>query len=128
MRHNAAVSRHESVPAVQRTVVLLGSTGSIGTQAVDVLRRHPDRFRVVGLAAGGRDPRLVAEQVVELGVTTVAVADPAAGAAVAWPGAGGVGAPAGAAADGVPAYAGAWGVPAWHGDAGSEYGQLYDYV
>ncbi|MBC7291991.1 MAG: 1-deoxy-D-xylulose-5-phosphate reductoisomerase [Actinotalea sp.] len=76
------MSRHESVPAVQRTVVLLGSTGSIGTQAVDVLRRHPDRFRVVGLAAGGRDPRLVAEQVVELGVTTVAVADPAAGIAV----------------------------------------------
>lgn len=76
------VSRHESVPAAQRTVVLLGSTGSIGTQAVDVLRRHPDRFRVVGLAAGGRDPLLVAEQVVELGVSTVAVADPAAGIAV----------------------------------------------
>nr|WP_297425780.1 1-deoxy-D-xylulose-5-phosphate reductoisomerase [uncultured Actinotalea sp.] len=76
------MSRHESVPAVQRTVVLLGSTGSIGTQAVDVLRGHPDRFQVVGLAAGGRDPRLVAEQVVELGATTVAVADPAAGVAV----------------------------------------------
>lgn len=82
MRHNAAVSRHESVPPVQRSVVLLGSTGSIGTQAVDVLRRHRDRFQVAGLAAGGRDPRLVAEQVVELGVTTVAVADPAAGVAV----------------------------------------------
>lgn len=76
------MSRHESVPSVQRTVVLLGSTGSIGTQAVDVLRRHTDRFRVIGLAAGGRDPRLVAEQVVDLGVTTVAVADPAAGVAV----------------------------------------------
>ena len=36
-----------------REVVLLGSTGSIGTQAVDVVRRNPDRFRVVGLAAGG---------------------------------------------------------------------------
>ncbi|KGM11343.1 1-deoxy-D-xylulose-5-phosphate reductoisomerase [Cellulomonas carbonis] len=66
----------------QRTVVLLGSTGSIGTQAVDVVRRNPDRFRVVGLAAGGRDPRLVAEQVVETGATTVAVADPGAGVAV----------------------------------------------
>lgn len=74
MRHNARVN--------QRTVVLLGSTGSIGTQAVDVVRRNPDRFRVVGLAAGGRDPRLVAEQVVDLGVTTVALADPAAGVAV----------------------------------------------
>ena len=34
-----------------RTVILLGSTGSIGTQAIDVLRRHPERFRVVGLSA-----------------------------------------------------------------------------
>lgn len=33
-----------------RRVVILGSTGSIGTQALDVCRRHPDRFRVVGLA------------------------------------------------------------------------------
>jgi 1-deoxy-D-xylulose-5-phosphate reductoisomerase len=39
-----------------RSVVVLGSTGSIGTQALDVVRRNPDRFRVVGLAAGGRDP------------------------------------------------------------------------
>jgi 1-deoxy-D-xylulose-5-phosphate reductoisomerase len=65
-----------------RTVVLLGSTGSIGTQAVDVVRRNPDRFRVVGLAAGGSDPALLAEQVVDLGVTTVAVADAGAGLAV----------------------------------------------
>ena len=36
-----------------REVVVLGSTGSIGTQAIDVVRRDPDRFRVVGLAAGG---------------------------------------------------------------------------
>ncbi|MCL3860223.1 1-deoxy-D-xylulose-5-phosphate reductoisomerase [Actinotalea sp. K2] len=66
----------------QRSVILLGSTGSIGTQAVEVIRRHPDRFRVVGLSAGGANPRLLAEQVVELGAQSVAVADPAAGVAV----------------------------------------------
>lgn len=65
-----------------RTVTLLGSTGSIGTQAVQVLRQHPDRFRVTGLAAGGGDPALLAEQVLALGVTSVAVADAAAGIAV----------------------------------------------
>ena len=35
-----------------RTVSLLGSTGSIGTQALDVIERHADRFDVVALAAG----------------------------------------------------------------------------
>jgi 1-deoxy-D-xylulose-5-phosphate reductoisomerase len=35
-----------------RRVVILGSTGSIGTQALDVIRANPDRFEVVGLAAG----------------------------------------------------------------------------
>ena len=37
----------------RRDVVILGSTGSVGTQALDVVRAHPDRFRVVGLTAGG---------------------------------------------------------------------------
>jgi 1-deoxy-D-xylulose-5-phosphate reductoisomerase len=55
-----------------RDVVLLGSTGSIGTQAVDVVRRNPGRFRVVALAAGGGQPRLLAEQAAELGVRVVA--------------------------------------------------------
>ncbi|MDT7683740.1 MAG: 1-deoxy-D-xylulose-5-phosphate reductoisomerase, partial [Pseudonocardiales bacterium] len=36
-----------------RGVLLLGSTGSIGTQALDVVRANPERFRVTGLAAGG---------------------------------------------------------------------------
>ena len=70
------------LPASPRTVALLGSTGSIGTQAVDVVRRHPDRFRVVGLSAGGADPAALAAQAVELGVEVVAVADPAAEAAL----------------------------------------------
>ncbi len=59
-----------------RDVVLLGSTGSIGTQAVDVVRRNPERFRVVGLAAGGGSADSVdrlAAQALELGVQVVAV-------------------------------------------------------
>ena len=43
---------------VRRDVVVLGSTGSIGTQALDLVRANPDRFRVVGLTAGGREPDL----------------------------------------------------------------------
>ena len=45
-----------------RDVVVLGSTGSIGTQALDVLAGRPERFRVVGLAAGGADVALLAAQ------------------------------------------------------------------
>ena len=36
-----------------RTVTLLGSTGSIGTQAIEVAQAAPDRFRITALAAGG---------------------------------------------------------------------------
>jgi len=64
-------------------VVILGSTGSIGTQALDIVRRNPDRFRVVALAAGGGNPALLAEQAAEFGVPVVAVADKAAAPAVA---------------------------------------------
>ncbi|WP_457191072.1 1-deoxy-D-xylulose-5-phosphate reductoisomerase [Nocardioides sp. P5_E3] len=48
-----------------RDIVILGSTGSIGTQALDLVRAHPDRFRVVGLTAGGSNPELFAAQVSE---------------------------------------------------------------
>lgn len=58
----------------RRDVVILGSTGSIGTQALDVIRRNPDRFRVRGLAAGGSRVDLLAEQALELEVEVVAVA------------------------------------------------------
>src|SRR4051794_12250395 len=71
-----------SVSGEPRDVVLLGSTGSIGTQAVDVVRRNPDRFRVTGLAAGGGQPRLLAAQAAELGAVAVAVDDAAAAGAV----------------------------------------------
>src|SRR5688500_9476252 len=36
----------------KRRVVILGSTGSIGTQTLDVIRAFPDMFEVVGLASG----------------------------------------------------------------------------
>jgi 1-deoxy-D-xylulose-5-phosphate reductoisomerase len=48
-----------------RDIVVLGSTGSIGTQALDLVRAHPDRFRVVGLTAGGSNPELFEAQVAE---------------------------------------------------------------
>jgi 1-deoxy-D-xylulose-5-phosphate reductoisomerase len=48
-----------------RDIVILGSTGSIGTQALDVVRRNPRRFRVAGLTAGGSRPELFAAQVAE---------------------------------------------------------------
>jgi 1-deoxy-D-xylulose-5-phosphate reductoisomerase len=57
-----------------RDVVLLGSTGSVGTQAIDVARVAPDRFRVVGIGAGGGRVDLLARQALELGVEVVAVA------------------------------------------------------
>jgi 1-deoxy-D-xylulose-5-phosphate reductoisomerase len=57
-----------------RRIVVLGSTGSIGTQAIDVIMRNPDRFRVVALAAGGKNAALLARQALDLGVEAVAVA------------------------------------------------------
>ena len=63
----------ETGPVSRRDVVILGSTGSIGVQALDVIRRNPSRFRVVGLAAGGSDLDLLAAQVLEFGVPHVAV-------------------------------------------------------
>ncbi|MGI5216214.1 1-deoxy-D-xylulose-5-phosphate reductoisomerase [Plantactinospora sp. CA-290183] len=59
---------------VPREVVLLGSTGSIGTQAIDIVRRNPDRFRVVALGAGGGNVAQLAAQALELGVEAVGVA------------------------------------------------------
>jgi len=50
-----------------RQIVILGSTGSIGTQALELVRANPDRFRVVGLTAGGGNPELFEQQVAEFG-------------------------------------------------------------
>ena len=55
-----------------RRVIILGSTGSIGVQALEVIEAHPDRFEVVGLAAGSnRD--LVTAQAARFGVEHVAL-------------------------------------------------------
>ncbi len=52
---------------MKRGVVVLGSTGSVGTQALDVIARHPDDYRVVALAAGANTD-LLAEQAHAFGV------------------------------------------------------------
>lgn len=57
-----------------RTIVLLGSTGSIGTQTLDVVAARRDRFRVVGLSASGANLELLASQIVEFEPETVALA------------------------------------------------------
>lgn len=66
---------------MSRSVVILGSTGSIGTQALEIIRRNRDRFTVVGLSANGGNVALLAEQVREFGVPMVAIADPGAATA-----------------------------------------------
>ncbi|GLZ75642.1 1-deoxy-D-xylulose 5-phosphate reductoisomerase [Actinorhabdospora filicis] len=66
MRDNDRVSPRE--------IVILGSTGSIGTQAIDVIERNPGRFRVVALGAGGGNPAQLAAQALALGAEVVGVA------------------------------------------------------
>jgi 1-deoxy-D-xylulose-5-phosphate reductoisomerase len=57
-----------------KRIALLGSTGSIGTQTLDVVRKHPDRFRVVALAAGS-NAELLAAQVDEFRPTLAVLAE-----------------------------------------------------
>lgn len=59
---------------LQRSVAILGSTGSIGTQAIDIITRNPSRFRLVALSAGGSQPRLIAQQAVQARVPIVGLA------------------------------------------------------
>jgi 1-deoxy-D-xylulose-5-phosphate reductoisomerase len=68
-----------------RRVVILGSTGSIGTQALDVVARSDGELELVGLSAGS-DWQLLLEQAEKFGVRKVALAEPdaAATAAEAW--------------------------------------------
>jgi 1-deoxy-D-xylulose-5-phosphate reductoisomerase len=70
-------SPRTDAPAPQitrRSVLVLGSTGSVGTQALDVIRANRDRFTVAGLAAGGADPAAIAAQALEFGAPVIAVA------------------------------------------------------
>ena len=80
--------------ASNSTVIILGSTGSIGTQGLDVISRHPERFTVTGLAAGGAHIELLAQQAAQFHVSEAAVFDetkvPALQAALAQAGAQGV--------------------------------------
>jgi len=61
------------VSLARKRVAILGSTGSIGRQALDVIGRHPERFEVVGLAAG-RNVDLLAEQVARFAPRVIATA------------------------------------------------------
>ncbi|SEL62879.1 1-deoxy-D-xylulose-5-phosphate reductoisomerase [Nonomuraea pusilla] len=63
---------------IHRSVVVLGSTGSVGTQALDVIAANRDAFAVTALAAGGGRIDLLARQAAEFGVEAVAVADASA--------------------------------------------------
>ncbi|GAB3953917.1 1-deoxy-D-xylulose-5-phosphate reductoisomerase [Streptomyces sparsus] len=67
-------SASHGAPDGPRDIVILGSTGSIGTQAVDVVLNNPDRFRVTALSAAGGQVELLAEQAHRLRVHAVAVA------------------------------------------------------
>ena len=99
----------DNAQSAPRDIVLLGSTGSVGTQAADIIRRNPGRFRVAGLAAGGGNPGLLASQAIEFGAEVVAVASESAApavrealrAAAAGAGAAGVGGAGGAGGAGV---------------------------
>jgi 1-deoxy-D-xylulose-5-phosphate reductoisomerase len=57
-----------------RHVAILGSTGSIGTQALEVIAANRDRFTVVALAAGGNQPELLARQAIDFESPLIAVA------------------------------------------------------
>ncbi len=63
------------VPSGPVGVAVLGSTGSVGTQTIDVIRRHPDRFRVVALAARDGSP-LLREQVAQVRPDCIALSQP----------------------------------------------------
>jgi 1-deoxy-D-xylulose-5-phosphate reductoisomerase len=58
-----------------KAITLLGSTGSIGTQTLDIVATHPDQFRIVGLAAG-RNIALLSEQIRQFKPEIVAIAEP----------------------------------------------------
>ncbi|PPK63965.1 1-deoxy-D-xylulose-5-phosphate reductoisomerase [Actinokineospora auranticolor] len=69
----ASMSASPAPGGPRRSLLVLGSTGSVGTQALDLVSANPDRFTVAGLAAGGSDPALLADQALRFGVRAVAV-------------------------------------------------------
>src|SRR3978361_847984 len=76
-RHNGEVTiSGDGQGASRLRVLVLGSTGSIGTQALEVIAANPDRFEVVGLAAGGNNLDMLLQQRAATGGANIAVADP----------------------------------------------------
>lgn len=71
---SAAASLAHDSSTTMRSVALLGSTGSIGTQALDVIARNPEQFHVTALAAGGSDVEAVVTQALTFRPQFVAVA------------------------------------------------------
>ncbi|BAY51705.1 1-deoxy-D-xylulose 5-phosphate reductoisomerase [Thermostichus vulcanus NIES-2134] len=65
----------DAPPKIVKALNLLGSTGSIGTQTLDIVAQYPDRFRVVGLAAGRNLERLI-PQIRQFQPEIVSIADP----------------------------------------------------
>ncbi|MBX3180197.1 MAG: 1-deoxy-D-xylulose-5-phosphate reductoisomerase [Candidatus Hydrogenedentes bacterium] len=70
------------MPGPPKNITILGSTGSIGRSALDVVRHYPGQFNVVGLAAG-RNTELLAEQIREFRPRYAAMSDPDAARALA---------------------------------------------
>ena len=60
-----------------REIVILGSTGSIGVQALEIVAANPNKFRVVGLSAGRKNPALLMEQAKKFNVPIVGSMAPA---------------------------------------------------
>ncbi|MBM3699209.1 MAG: 1-deoxy-D-xylulose-5-phosphate reductoisomerase [Actinobacteria bacterium] len=60
-----------------RDVVVLGSTGSIGVQALEIVAAHPNKFRLVGLSGGRKNPQLLMEQAKKFNVPIVGSMAPA---------------------------------------------------
>lgn len=76
VRQTSAVPDPSAAPP--REIAVLGATGSIGTQALDVIARSGGRLRAVALAAGASSPDLLAEQVARTGASVVGVTTQAA--------------------------------------------------
>jgi 1-deoxy-D-xylulose-5-phosphate reductoisomerase len=66
-----------TIPGAARSVTILGSTGSVGTQTIELLAAASERYRVRALVAG-RNAQLLAEQAIALSAEIAVVADPGA--------------------------------------------------
>jgi len=73
-RHQGTILTDNGGVTSPRSIAILGSTGSIGTQAIEVVSANPGRFRVIAISAGGGNLDLLARQAVALGVQAVGVA------------------------------------------------------